>query len=490
MIRKTIYILILGLGVFLSDVSAQNGQALYYMNIPQNHLLNPALRPSNSFYIGLPGLSGTNLSVSNNFISFSDVFIKGQASDSIITFLHPDYNSDKFLNKINDKNFFEPQALVQTFGVGFTVGDNIYMFLDINEKVEGNFVLPGDIFELALRGNEGFVGKTIDLSSLRGEMKYYREYGFGFSRNFTDKLRIGGKGKVLTGIASLSTDNRSLGITVNNDYTHTLNADVTINASAPLIVNKDADNNIESISFDTTLLATNSDYVSYLLSGKNLGFGIDLGATYDISDKIMVSAALTNLGFIKWKSNVFNFKSENQFEFSGLNMNDVINGSISFDSLASQMADSLKNAFKISDSNDPFTTFLPFGVTLGGSYYLTNNISVGLLSYTRFIGKQVRESLTLSTNLNISNTFSASLAYTIANKQYDNLGAGMAFRAGIFQLYLMADRIPLSWNKIIVDNSTIPLPLNWNTINLRFGLNLTFGNNVRKRNDKPMVLVE
>ena len=88
--------------------------------------------------------------------------------------------------------------------------------------MQGNVVIPGDIFKLALKGNEEFVGSKIDLSSLRGDMKYYREIGLGFSKDFTNKLRIGIKGKLLFGIAGASIDNRSLGITVNNDYSHIL----------------------------------------------------------------------------------------------------------------------------------------------------------------------------------------------------------------------------------------------------------------------------
>jgi hypothetical protein len=73
----------------LPRVSAQNSQVLYFMNLPQNHLLNPALRPSNSVYIGLPVMSGINFNVNNNFVNFSDIFLKGQPKDSIISFLHP-----------------------------------------------------------------------------------------------------------------------------------------------------------------------------------------------------------------------------------------------------------------------------------------------------------------------------------------------------------------------------------------------------------------
>ena len=123
MIRKTIYTLTIFLGIIMTDIAAQNSQTMYFMNIPQNHLLNPALRPSNSLYIGLPAISGINVNINNNFVNFSDIFMKGQSSETVISFLHPDYNVDDFLDKIKDKNSLEPEVSVQLLGLGFSVGD-------------------------------------------------------------------------------------------------------------------------------------------------------------------------------------------------------------------------------------------------------------------------------------------------------------------------------------------------------------------------------
>jgi hypothetical protein len=490
MTGKLKYILILILAHIIADASAQNSQVLYYMNLPQNHLLNPALRPSNSVYIGLPVLTGVNLNINNNFVNFSDVIMKGQPRDSIISFLHPDYNVDNFLAKIKDKNFIETEAMVQLFGLGFSVGNDTYVFFDVNDRVQSNVVLPGDLFKLALKGNESFAGSKIDLSSLRGDMKYYREFGVGFSRNFTDRLRIGVKGKLLFGIANASIDNKSLGITVNEDYSHTLDANLAVNLSGPVIVYTDSKNNIDSIAFDDKRFNTSSDWIGFFSGKKNVGLGLDIGATYDITERIVVSAAITDLGFIRWKKDVTNLRANNQFEFSGLNMVDVINGSKTIDDVGKDMLDSLKDAFVVSKTKSPYTTYLPFGISLGGSYNITKQFSVGLLSYSRIIGKQLREALTLSANVNLGNAFSTTLSYTAENHQYDNLGAGLAFRPGIVQFYLITDRIPVTWNKIKDGKSTIPLPASWNTFNLRFGMNLVFGNRVKEKKDKPMILIE
>lgn len=487
---KMKYILILLLALISFDGSAQNSEAMYFMNLPQNHLLNPALRPSNSVYVGLPVLTGINLNINNNFVNFSDVIIKGQPGDSLISFLHPDYNPDSFLSKIREKNFIETESSIQLLGIGFSIGNDGYVFLDINDRFNGDVIIPGDLFKLALKGNEQYVGSKIDLSSLRGDLKYYREFGVGYSRNINDRLRIGVKGKVLFGIAAASIENRSLGITVNEDYSHTFDASLAVNISGPVNVYMDSKNNIDSIAFDDKKLNSAQGVRNFISGRRNVGMGLDIGAVYNITDRLVISAALTDLGFIRWKKDITTLNADNTFEFSGLNMLDFFNGSKTIDDLGKDMLDSLKNAFVVSDTKSPFTTFLPFSISFGGSYNITSQFSVGLLSSSRVAGGQIREALTLSGNLSFANAFSATLCYTAENHQYDNLGAGLAFRAGVTQFYLVTDRIPVMWNKIKESKSTFILPANWNTFNLRLGMNLVFGNRSREKNDRPMILVE
>jgi hypothetical protein len=55
---------------------------------------------------------------------------------------------------------------------------------------------------------------------------------------------------------------------------------------------------------------------------------------------------------------------------------------------------------------------------------------------------------------------------------------------------MVSDRIPVVWNKIKSEKSTIFIPANWNTINFRVGMNLVFGNKEKEKKDIPMVLVE
>lgn len=489
MLKKSRYLLILFLIIIIQDAVSQNSQALYYMNLPQNHLLNPALRPSNSFYIGFPGITGININVNNNFVNFSDVIMPGQKGDSLISFLHPDYNVDNFIKKLKSTNYFTPEMSVQILGVGFNAGKDLYFSLDVIERVEGNFAFPKDLFVLALKGNDSFPGKTINLSGLDARLMHFQEFGMGVSKNFGDNLRIGIRGKLLFGTANFSLNNKSLGLTVNSDYSYDLNADLSALISGPVKVHSSVNSStgktqIDSLSLDDEKIKKSDFY----LSTGNLGLGLDIGAVYQLTGKISISASITDLGYIKWKNDVTNLKANSQFRFSGFNVTDVANGTKTFDELAQDMLDSLKNSFTINKENKPFRTSLPVGFTVGGSYNLSKNISLGILSHSVLSGKKIKESLTLSANVNLGNSFSTSLCYTAENSRFDNLGAGLAFRLGIVQLYFIADRIPLSWNRINTDNGTILLPYSWNTINMRLGLNLAFGNKVKKKSDKPMLI--
>jgi len=80
------------------NAASQNSQVLYYMNLPQNHLLNPALRPSNKVYIGLPVISGVNLNINNNILNFKDIFFEGEPIDSI-AIINENFDVDRFLSE-------------------------------------------------------------------------------------------------------------------------------------------------------------------------------------------------------------------------------------------------------------------------------------------------------------------------------------------------------------------------------------------------------
>ncbi|MCJ7820846.1 MAG: DUF5723 family protein, partial [Bacteroidales bacterium] len=299
-------------------------------------------------------------------------------------------------------------------------------------------------------------------------------------KNITEKIRVGVRGKMLLGVATASLDNNDLRLKVNDDYTHTLYADMIFNMSGPVNVSMDPVGGLDNLTIDKSKFNTSQGLVSLLTNAGNPGMGLDLGIDYRITDRISVSGAITDLGFIRWKSNRIRLYTQTEIEFNGLTLQEVYDESVEFDDLLNWTLDSLQNSIYTKNIDDPFTTFLPFGVTAAASYSPVKAFTVGLLSQTRFIGRQVHESFTLSANMNLWNALSASCSYTAANQRYDNLGAGLSIRGGWFQIFALVDNIPLQWTRVNSGNGSFRMPEHWNTIHTRFGINLVFGNKESK----------
>jgi hypothetical protein len=477
--------IILSLLLVSAVVTASFGQAsqtLYFMNVPQSTTLNPALKPTGRFYLGLPGISDISVRLDNNFVSFSDLFADGVISDSTLTFLERGPWLEDFISGLGSKNSVEPQAGVRLFGLAFTVNDNLRFSLDITERVSADVVFPGDLLRLSLGGNEDFIGRTIDLSSLTTDMTYYHEVGLGGSGNITEKLRVGARVLILSGVASGHLANNGLTLTVNpDDYTHTVNADIALNVSAPVYFITESDGSVHGAEFDNGRFQGAHNVISYLAGMPNPGFGLDLGAEYRFSDMFAVSAALQDFGFIRWNRDLARLSVNTSFQLNGLTMQDVYDENVGFDEMLNWAIDSLQNVLELDEAPGSFTTYLPATVVAGFSFTPVKYFTAGVLSQTRFDGPQAHQALTLSGNLNFGNIFSATLAYTMANRRYDNLGFGLAVRGGVMQFFAVVDNIPLKWTTATSGGGTYRLPENWNTVHARFGLNLVFGNREREK---------
>jgi hypothetical protein len=478
--RRTIFMVILLIAAAVAG-NAQTSQALYFMNIPQASTLNPALKPTGKVYLGLPGISDISVRVDNNFLSVSGLFTGGIISDSTLAFLEESEWLEDFVNGLGDNNSLEPQAGVRLFGLAFTVKDDLRITFDITERADANIVFPGDLLRLGLQGNEGFVGQSVDLSSLRTDASIWHEFGIGASKNVTSKLRVGARLLVLSGVASAYLDNRGVTLKVNDDYTHTVNADMALNISAPVNFITEDDGSIHGAEFDNARFDDDRNIIKYLTTMANPGLGIDVGAEYRFNDRFAVSAAVTDLGFIKWSRDRQDITVNTTFDFNGLTMQDVYDESLDFGELLNWTLDTLQNAAVLDKTAPAYTYSLPATVTAAFSYTPVKFFTAGLLSRTRFEGRQAHQALTLSGNFNFGNVFSTTLAYTAANRRYDNLGFGFAIRGGFTQFFALVDNVPVRFTSVTHDGKNYRIPENWSTVHARFGLNLVFGNKQKEK---------
>lgn len=492
------FIISLILASIYINSSAQYGQTMYFMRIPQNHLMNPAVDPINRYYLGIPILSGVNTSVNNNFLELTDIFTPDLKADSIISFQNPNFDLNRLAGKLKEHNNVSVGTNFQLLSLGFTAGKDLYFFIDIIDRMEADAVFPKDLLNLYLKNYDYYLNRTVNLSGLNFKGRYFREYGLGFSKNITGKLRIGAKVKLLSGLASMSLDARVLTLRINPlDFSKEVTADATFSISGKDRVNTIfKDNNIINGSSDSTHRSANingfvNDYLFTPIT--NPGVSFDFGAVFDLNKMFTFSASVTDLGFINWKDDLMSYTAKGTtLTFSRFTLQDVVDQTITLDSLAAEIKNTIKANFIKDPASSAYKTGLPAVINLGASINLLPVLSFGALSSTKIWAGQLKQAVTLSGNIYLGKIFSASLSYTTANYSFDNFGIGMAFKAGPAQIYLIADKIPVSWSKIYLKKNNggftpLSLPDRWNTLNFQFGVNFAFGKVVSTKSDRPML---
>lgn len=465
MLKTSKLILLLCLFNF-HHAGGQYSRTMYFMNVPQARFLNPAIKPPDSLYIGFPLISGAGIGIDNNFLKYEDLNGDESGSNGVSSGL-----MNRKPDEIKRNNSLQSDIIIQLFSIAFKAF-NGFIFIDINERAG----LSGGVSREVLRyasTERVYIGESHDFSGIDMALHYIREAGFGYSRSLKSGVRAGVKAKFLMGMGSAQTDISRFDFIVDRDRRF-VDADIDLDVSAPLDIKMEngfpEDIDIDRQRARETVLMQN---------GLNPGFSVDLGVIWPATEKISLSASVTDLGFIRWRNDYTTFNVNEEFDYRNFRIRDP-GGNNSFEDIENRILDSLRNILSVNVFHKPYTGWLPATLYAAAEYDLSRHVSLGVVSRSRFFRGAMHQSLTFSTNINLNNYLSASIGYTLANRRYDNLGAGVAFSAGPVQLYLVSDRIPFYWRNVSVSDSNMRVPVNPNTIDFRGGINLFFGG----RNDR------
>jgi outer membrane protein OmpA-like peptidoglycan-associated protein len=467
-----------------SNVFAQQTNTLYFMQgIPERNAYNPAFQSPYDFYIDLPIMPNFQFNVGNNSLIFKDVIFSKNIGgrDSTITFLHPQAEEERknFYKALHNTTRLNFDFSFNILGFGFRSGKSYYTF-DITQKIDAGMYLPKDLFNLLLNGTSEL--NKFDLSRLGINASSYLEVGFGYSRQINDKLTVGGKLKYLIGEANINTKIKKFELNADIEK-WTLNGSGTINASLPAVVDtkkffKDPENPTEPnakevLDFDGIGNAVMDNFgFSDMKIGdmfSNSGFGIDLGATYQLLPELQLSAAITDLGFIHWSNNTINTSIASEHTFRGVEyeLGDDIGD------LLSDELDTFNEVF-VNDNEkgakgSGYTTSLSTRFNLGGEYSILNDkIGFGLLSSTLFTNKSAFMDLTASANFRPVYWFHPTVSYSILDGKFNTIGFGAQLKAGMFNMYMAIDKIPLSFTKDYI-------PTHLTGTNVQLGMVWVFG---------------
>lgn len=463
-------------------LQAQQNNSLYFMTgLPQSSQLNPATQPKCEFFLTLPSIE---ITAGNSSLAAHDLLFYEPTLDSTVWFMHNKKTRGDFLSKISGNVNLFAETRLDLFSIGLRV-KNTYVSMGVGARMESNNYVPSDLIRFVVEGNIGSVGgtlKSFNFSGLGINAMYYNEYSLGISHEFDKKLTIGVKGKLLFGVANVTTNSSDMSLnggTISNYQVHSI---VNLNTSIPnLSVYSGANGKVDSTRFKK--IDNASEARSIFMNTSNMGLAMDLGVIYKPIDRLSLSLSVLDLGYIKWKDNLNNFTQNTVYDFKGVNI--LLKDSAD---MGKALIDTLKNNFTYNSGANGYTTNLSAKFYVGALFQLTKGIGLGALTRQQMVNNKLNSQYTLSLNLYPANAINFTFSYTIADHMYDNFGFGMSAKFLCFQTYFMSERIPLAWGKD--EGSGVPFPAYAKSMNFRYGINFVFGYRHREKKlkgDKPLV---
>lgn len=436
---------------FLS--AAQDAYTLKFMpELQQSQWVNASNQSDPKISIGLPVISGSSFYLYNSGFTYNSLFQR--VNDSTMGI-----NPSQFIDKLKNKNILAFGANVTWLSANVAIQD-FTIGLSVMDKVDLRFAYPKDLLKFAWYGNGAYIGQTLDIGEFGMKASWYREYALHGTKNF-GKWTFGVSPKLLFGKTNINTKESSLKIYTEPDY---------------YAITAEANMSIQTSGFaDSADRAQgNMSFPGYAFNAKNKGLGIDLGANYELNDRINIAAGINNLGYINWKSNVHTYTAgPTNFTFDGFRLENLFQGGDTTDFISTdQYVDSVTELIKFKKGTGSYRTSLPTEFYAMGTYQLNRYHSVGAQMNMQRFAKKMIYAGTLCYKVTLSKHFSGALSYTMKSNSAFNLGGAIVVRVAGMQWYFATDNW---WASI--------KPLDAKNTNLHMGMNIAIGDRAKKKSE-------
>lgn len=401
--------------IFATAITAQAQylRTSYFMEGASTRVqMNPGLQPTRG-YLNLPLIGGFNVTANTNSLGINDIIdITKDGNDFL--------NNNTLYNALKQDNRFNMNLNTNLLSFGWYKGKNFWS-VNAGLRMDIGAQINKDMFTMMRTMNsfdiDNIAGREHDykMGNQSINMNAYAEVGLGFSRRITEKLTVGARAKVLLGLArtEVNIEQFDLGLEVpeirvgqeefsqedwyGKNYSYDAKANIVTTLKGGGMTFDPETNMINGFDLDAS---------SFGIAGT--GFGVDLGASYSIFNNLTVSAAVLDLGVMKWNKNnttMATVEGHQNVTISEDNYDQYIGGDLlsldRFDFKKDEEAD-YKSSTKLS------TTIL-----LAAEYGLLNNkLSVGAVYSSRFVQPKTQTELTFLATYRPSNAFNAAISYS------------------------------------------------------------------------------
>ena len=437
------------LALGLTYAFAQNKQILYgFEEAPQNLLVNPGSKVSQKYHFGIPFLSQIHVNGGSSGVSVFDIF--GDTGEDI------NAKITRTIFDLNNRDFFTATQQLEIISFGWKTQSEIYFSGGIYQELDFIAYFPRDLAILGWEGNRDYIDYEFDLGEVNTTADLLMVYHFGANKAITNKLTVGVRAKIYNNIMSLSSTGNSgsfvtrLGDGSANFYEHTVqNANVEVQTSG-----------IASLSGLEGSSATN-EIVGRAFFGGNLGLGVDLGATYDFTDRLQFSASILDLGAVFHTKDVENYRASGTYTLDGI---ELIFPPLSAGDAAlpyyDELEDEIEREIPIDTLTNSYTRMRPLKLNAGARYSfgrvlgnsgecdcrnmgggLDRAQAVGAQLYSIFRPKGPQLAGTVYYYRRLFDFLSAKATYTADPYSFSNVGLGVVLDVGKFNFYVAADNM-------------------------------------------------
>ena len=450
-------VMFLGILIGYAPLLAQNKELLYdFTEIPQALLINPGMATSFSWYAGIPFASGIYGQAATSGITVNDLF----ANDGL------DFNvkvRTRALNSLTKRDEFGETVMIDLLNGGYRSKKDPGIFYSFGAYFESNAILywPQDLAYLAFDGNADQLGRRFDLSHLKTRGEGLTVFHFGINKEIDRNWTVGARAKLYSGIYDFHSSGNSGYFVTNvgqdNLLSNTMVADMQLRTSGleeiRRILNDETDGTVANVLSKRALL------------GGDLGLGVDLGFTYYLNERTVLTGSLLDLGLVYHAGDVKGYSLQGSATTEGV-------GVILPDAFADpdadlwqELVDEIEALLPFEENTNSYLSFRPtqlygsirynFGEPVDGGtldcdctsgasgaanrFQYRNGVGAQLHMINRPRGPQA--ALTAFYLRRVGNFLSLKTTYTADKFSMSNLGIGISIQAGPVNFYALANNL-------------------------------------------------
>lgn len=364
------------------------------------------------FHFMLPSVK---LRFYNSSFASGDVIVSGKGKNLITL--------QDVQDQLLDHNIILLQSSLRTIGMMWHT-DRVSIGIGHQGRWLGSFQYTDDLASLMTYGNASLIGNPVGIGTDQDYI-YYNEYYLSGAVDIGG-WTVGARVKLLSGQEFIETPGSDITLnTIDGGYTIEFDNDYHINTYK--VFNYQGLNEVD-VSIEPWGISSPF--------GENNGLAFDFGFRGPISNRWLVHASLSDKGGITWDEATM-YNSSEKLSYKGVDLLDYLSEGGKVD-----IADSLYNLLELKEStaqnlftSTPQRWKLGIIGKLGSSHQFGTEYSV--LKHNRLS----IHSMKVFWMYDIGSNWNGIFHYTISGNTYNNLGAGIMKRRGLFQWHFMVDNI-------------------------------------------------